>query len=54
MTTNKEEKLSNYEIQLSLNEKCYKGHFNSIGNLKRVLREIQKLHDQNDNTILTN
>jgi hypothetical protein len=49
MTTNQEEKqLSNYEIQLALNEKCYKGHFNSIENLKRVLTETQLLHDQND------
>ncbi len=49
MNTNREEQQhSSYEIQLALNEKYYKGHFNSIENLKRVLIETQKLHDQND------
>ena len=36
------------EIQLALNDRCYKGHFKSIENIKRVLTETQKLHDQND------
>ena len=49
MNTNMEkQQRSSYEIQLTLNEKYYKGHFNSIENLKRVLTETQKLHDQND------
>jgi hypothetical protein len=43
-----EQQRSSYEIQLILNEKYYRGHFNSIENLKRVLTETQKLHDQND------
>ena len=33
-----------------MNEKCYKGHFDSIENVKRVLTETQKLHDQNDDS----
>lgn len=45
-----EEQNSTYEIQLALNEKYYKGHFNSIKNLKCVLAEDQKLYDQNDDT----
>jgi hypothetical protein len=49
-----EQQLSTYEIQLSLNEKCYKGHFNSIKNLKRVLAEAQKLYDQNDDIRVKN
>ena len=49
MNTHREEQQrSSYEIQLALNEKYYKGHFNSIENLKSVLIETQKLHDQND------
>jgi hypothetical protein len=47
-TDKKQEQRSNYEIQLALNEKYYQGHFNSIENLKRVLSETQKLHDQNE------
>ena len=39
---------SNLEIQLALNDRCYKGHFKSIENIKRVLTETQKLHDQNN------
>ena len=51
MNINREEQQrSSYEIQLTLNEKYYKGHFNSIENLKRVLTETQKLHDQNDDS----
>ena len=51
MNTNMEkQQRSSYEIQLTLNEKYYKGHFNSIENLKRVLIETQKLHDQNDDS----
>ena len=49
MNTEREEQLgSNLEIQLVLNDRCYKGHFKSIENIKRVLTETQKLHDQND------
>ena len=48
MNTYKEGQRSNYEIQLLLNDRCYKGHFKSIENIKRVLLETQKLHDQND------
>ena len=47
-TDREEQQRSSYEIQLTLNEKYYQGHFNSIENLKRVLTEIQKLHDQNE------
>jgi hypothetical protein len=47
MEINKEQR-SSYEIQVVLNEKYHKGHFNSIKNLKRVLAEAQKLYDQND------
>ena len=54
MEIDKEEQHSSYEIQLALNEKYYKGHFNSIKNLKRVLAEAQKLYDQNDDTIVKN
>lgn len=54
MTTDKGGQLSNYEIQLTLNEKCYKGHFNSIENLKRLLTETQLLYDQNDDTRVKN
>ena len=43
-----EQQSSNFEIQLTLNDRCYKGHFKSIENIKRVLTETQKLHDQND------
>ena len=43
-----EQQRSNFEFQLSLNERCYKGHFKSIKNLKSMLTETQKLHDQND------
>lgn len=49
-----EQQRSSYEIQLALNEKCYKGHFDSIENLKRVLAEAQKLYDQNDDTRVKN
>jgi len=42
------EQPSNYEIQLALNDRYYKGHFKSIENVKRVLSETQKLHDQID------
>jgi hypothetical protein len=45
-----EQQRSSYEIQLVMNEKCYKGHFDSIKNLKRLLIETQKLHDQNEDT----
>jgi hypothetical protein len=31
-----------------LNEKYYKGHFNRTENLKQILTEIQKLHNQNE------
>lgn len=48
MNTYKEGQRSNYEIQLVLNDRCYKGHFKSIENMKRVLAEAQKLYDQND------
>ena len=49
MNTEREEQLgSNLEIQLVLNDRCYKGHFKSIKNMKRVLTETQKLHDQNN------
>ncbi len=41
---------SNYEIQLALNEKRYKFHFNNIENVKRVMTETQKLYEQNDDT----
>jgi hypothetical protein len=41
-------KSSTYEIQLALSEKCYKDHFNSIENLKQILTETQKLHNQNE------
>jgi hypothetical protein len=54
MKIDREEQRSSIEIQLALNEKCYKGHFNSIKNLKRVLAETQKLHDQNDDTRVKN
>ena len=40
--------------QLALNEKYYKGHFNSIKKLKRVLAEAQKLYDQNANIRVKN
>ncbi|HJU58664.1 MAG TPA: hypothetical protein VJ583_02855 [Nitrososphaeraceae archaeon] len=46
----KEEERSNYEIQLELTERIYRGHFNSIEHLKRALIEAQKLYDQNDDT----
>lgn len=45
-----EQQCPRYEIQLVMNEKCYKGHFDSIKNLKRLLIETQKLHDQNEDT----
>ena len=48
MNTYKEGQRSNYKIQLEWNKKCYKGHFKSIGNIKRVLTETQKLQDQNN------
>ena len=48
MKIDKVEQPSNYEIQLALNEQSYKSHFKSIENIKRVLLETQKLHDQND------
>ena len=52
MNADREEKQqrSSYEIQLALNEKYYRGHFNSIEHLKRALIEAQKLYDQNDDT----
>ena len=40
MNTEREEQQgSNLEIQLVLNDRCYKGHFKSIENVKRVLSE---------------
>ena len=45
-----EQQRSSYEIQLVMNEKCYKGHFDSIENLKHLLIETQKLNDQNEDT----
>ena len=50
MNTEREEQQqrSSFEIQLVLNDRCYKGHFKSIENMKRILTETQKLHDQND------
>ena len=48
MEIDKEEQRSSYGMQLALNEKYYKGHFDSIENIKRILTETQKLHDQND------
>ena len=48
MNAERDEQCSNLEIQLVLNDRCYKGHFKSIENIKRVLLETQKLHDQND------
>jgi hypothetical protein len=48
MEIDKEEQSSTYEIQLTLNDKYYKGHFNSIENLKQILTEKQKLHNQNE------
>jgi hypothetical protein len=47
-TEREEQQRSSLEIQLALNDGCYKGHFKSIENIKRVLTETQKLHDQND------
>ena len=47
-TEREEQQRSSFEIQLVLNDRCYKGHFKSIENMKRVLTETQKLHDQND------
>jgi hypothetical protein len=54
MKTNNEGQSSNYEFQLTLNEKGYNSHFKSIQNLKRVLEETQKLYDQNDDTRVKN
>ena len=48
MEIDKEEQRSSYGMQLALNEKYYKGHFDSIENIKRILTETHKLHDQND------
>ena len=50
MNTEREEQQqrSSFEIQLVLNDRYYKGHFKSIENMKRILTERQKLHDQND------
>ena len=47
-TEREEQQRSSFEIQLVLNDRYYKGHFKSIENVKRVLLETQKLHDQND------
>ena len=54
MEIDKEEQSSTYEIQLALNEKYYKGHFNSIKKLKRVLAEAKKLYEQNDDIRVKN
>jgi hypothetical protein len=43
MEIDREEQRSSYEIQIALNEKYYKGHFNSIENLKCILTETQKI-----------
>ena len=45
MNTEREEQQqrSSFEIQLVLNDRCYKGHFKSIENMKRILTETQKL-----------
>lgn len=48
MNTEREEQPLNYEIQLTLNEKRYKSHLNNIENVKRVLTEIQKVYNQNN------
>ena len=47
-TEREEQQRSSFEIKLVLNDRYYKGHFKSIENIKRVLLETQKLHDQND------
>ncbi len=39
----KKQQRSNFEIQLALNDKCYKGHFKSIENVKRVLYRNTKI-----------